>query len=106
MIGAGLLTRLCDLMGGPAGAVCEELEPVQRPQTGEVSGLSPMGAAPHWSRGSRDSLTAHDEDHGEAAISCSPLTVDSSGNPLLLARLGTRGGIHCNVKHYNLAQKD
>lgn len=90
-------------MGGPAGVVCEELEPVQRPHTGKVSGLSPMGVAPHWSRGSRDSLTAHDEDHGEAAISCravmwTTLTEDSNGNPLLLARQGTRGGIHCNVK--------
>lgn len=97
-------------MRGPAGVVCEELEPVQRPHTGEVSGLSPMGVASHWSRGSRDSLTAHDE----AAISCSPrravmwttLTVDSSGNPLLLARQRTRGGVNCNVKHCNLAQKD
>lgn len=83
--------------------------------------------APHWrslrtvshrcdptlEQGSRDSLTAHAEDHGEAAVSCSPhrtvmwttQTADSSGNPLLLARLGTRGRVHCNVKHYNLAQK-
>lgn len=66
-----------------------------------------MGVVPHWSRGSRDSLTAYDEDPGEAVISCSTcrtvrwttLTADSSGNPLLSARLGTRRGVHGNVKN-------
>ena len=47
--GAGLLAGA---VTRPAGAVCEELQPVGRPHVGGVrGGLSPVGGSPRWSRG-------------------------------------------------------
>lgn len=68
----------------------------------------------HGIRGSKDSLEACGADHVKQLSLLSPgrtrmrttSVVGSGRNPSLLVRLGTKEGVHSNVKPDNLAQKD